>query len=51
MLLAGCRGKKAMWRRRRRGTSEVRHDSNRTHLVDQLVASGLLLGSRAPLDF
>ena len=29
--------KKAMWRRCRRRTSEVRHDSNRTHLVFQLA--------------
>ena len=36
-----------MWRRCRHGTSEVRRDSNRTHLV--FSTSGLFLGSRAPL--
>ena len=36
MLLAGCHGK-----------SEVRHDSNRTHLA--FSTSGLLLNSRAPI--
>ena len=50
MLLAGCPGKKMwkkMWRRCRHGTSEVRRDSNRTHLVFQLTVCFWVL--RLPL--